>query len=110
MEKFKALPGSDDAKVAFGDKFDSWLVSDKSLSATEETREKALITYQKDSKDEALIGELRLFTKRLSKEAPENVANGGARIAKNQMMLSENTFFSDNGMEVSLSPQIKSTL
>jgi hypothetical protein len=72
VDKFKATPGSDDIKLSLGAQFDAWLVSDKALGATEDNLEQALISYQKDSKDEALIGELRLFTKKLAKEAQEN--------------------------------------
>lgn len=73
ISKFKALPEADAIQINYGKDLDGWAVSERNLSVSEDVMEKTLIGYQKESKDEALIGELRLYVKKVSKATQEKI-------------------------------------
>jgi hypothetical protein len=82
IAKFKALPDVDDVRVSMGKNLDGWAVSEKTLSKNEDEYEQALIGFQKDAKGDALVGELRLYAKKLSKGAQADAAEFEARLLK----------------------------
>jgi len=85
MAAFKALPDADDIRLGAGANFDDLIFSEKNLASHEEELEKALISIQKDSKDDALIGELRLYAKKTAQgfqnDLP-NIESNHAKMAK----------------------------
>lgn len=92
MQKFKAEPDADDIRIMMGANFDGWAVSEKCLSKNEDSFEQALINYQKDSKGDALVGELRLYTKKFSKASQEAAAEYQSRIAKSDKEVATGKF------------------
>jgi hypothetical protein len=89
IAKFKALPEADATRLDMGANFDDWAVSEKALAKNEENLEKTLINYQKDARDEALIGELRLYTKKIAKDCQENIPEYERRCADNKKAVEE---------------------
>lgn len=89
IAKFKAMPEADAIRLDMGKNFDGWAVSDKNLSATEDDQEKALIGFQQESKEEALIGELHLYTKKVAKNCQENIPEYETRIVKTKKEVDE---------------------
>lgn len=104
--KFKALPEADAIRLNMDKNLDGWAVSEKNLSATEEAQEKVLIGFQKDAKDEALIGELRLYTKKVAKACQESIPDIEARITQHKKDL-ENGNWTVQNMKVPLTDQDK---
>lgn len=97
IAKFKALPNSDDYRLNLGANLDGWSVSDKNYSKREDDMEKSLIELQKNAKDEALIGELRLFAKKRGQDSQGKVAEFESRLAKTQKSLQTGKLQDDNG-------------
>lgn len=89
IAKFKAIPEADAIRLTFDKGFDGWAVSDKSYSNQEEVFETALIGYQKDAKEEALIGELRLYAKKIAKTDQEQIADYESRLEKARKIQAE---------------------
>lgn len=89
IAKFKAIPEADAIRLTFDKEFDGWAVSDKSYSNQEEVFETALINYQKDAKEEALIGELRLYAKKIAKTDQEQIADYESKLEKARKILAE---------------------
>jgi len=96
IAKFKALPEADAIRIAIGDKsFNSWLISEKNLAQTDDQQEQALITIQKDAKDDPLIGELRLYAKKLAKTCQEDIPDYEGRLSKTTKDLAQGQMTTD---------------
>ena len=95
IAKFKALPDAEDIKLTLDKGFDTWTVSEKNLSKTEDNLENNLIAKQKDAKEDALIGDLHLYTKKLAKGFHEEVPDEESRLTKTQKELTDGKFTVD---------------
>jgi hypothetical protein len=78
--------------MQFDKNLDGWSISEKNLAENEESMEKVLIQFQKDSKEEALIGELRLYAKKVAKHSQEEIPDYESREAKAKKELAEGKF------------------
>ena len=90
IAKFKADPAADEMRMEAT--FDSYAVSDKAMGEEEEVREKALIAFQKDAKEEALIGELRLYARKAAKGYQENLAEREGLLVKRKKELASGNY------------------
>jgi len=102
VDAFKVSPDADNTRLVLGDKFDGWSVSEKNLGTAEEALDQKIVTIQKDAKDEALIGEYRIWIKGVSKNAQENLPVNENKLLKFQKMLDQNQMILDNGAKVAL--------
>ena len=73
IDAFKALPTaeSDLVRMNLGAAFDNLAISEKNYSTRSDVLESNLISKQKDAKEDALIGELRLYAKTISSQSQE---------------------------------------
>lgn len=90
IAKFKANPEADEMRMTLG--FDNLAVSEKAMGEEEEVREKALIAFQKDAKEEALIGELRLYAKKTAKGYQENAAEVEGLLVKRKKEIASGSY------------------
>jgi len=90
--QFKAMPEADSFRMALDTGIDTWDVSEKKLAANEDAYEQALIGFQKDAREEALIGEYRLYTKKLQQGAQDLAVDYESRSAKTRKELADGNF------------------
>jgi len=95
IKKFKALPESDDIRVNFDKNMYSWSVSDKSYLTRKEEFDNAVVGYEKDFKDDLLIDELRIYTKKLIKLTQENIGYLEGRLSRVKKEVAEGKTLKD---------------
>ena len=91
VDQFNALPEADGFRLALDPNLDSWDISSKNLAEHEEALEKGLISLQKDAKEDALIGEYRLYAKKLGQAAQEQCADFESRLIQARKDLATGT-------------------
>ncbi|BDU74159.1 hypothetical protein [Mesoterricola silvestris] len=92
ITQFKALPQADEYRLALDKGLDTWDISDKKLAENEEAMEKALIGFQKDAREDALIGEYRLYAKKMARTAQEQEAEYDSRRINTRKEMERGTF------------------
>ena len=107
IAKFKALPNADAIRLDLDKNLDGWSVSEKNLSQKEDNLEKILINFQKEAKEEALIGDLHLYAKKMAKESQEQGPEYQGRLDKTKKQLDTGQVILDNGTGVPMPENIK---
>jgi len=111
VDAFKALPEADAIRIDMGDaNFDTWSLSEKCLSKNEEIMDAKLVSIQKDARDEALIGEYRIYAKGLGKTWQGDIPVKEDRGKKYQVQLSEGIFVLSDGKKVPMDDSTRKTV
>lgn len=95
IKKFKSLPESDDIRIYFDKNFYGWSVSERSFNLRKENFEPTIASYEKDFNGDALIDELRIYSKRVQRNAQDLITRHEKSIQQRQKELTEGKWMID---------------
>jgi len=90
IAKFQALPDAMPIQIGMGTtNFQRTLLGDQSLAQVDEQQDRALIALEKDAKDDALIGELKLYAQKIASTARDQGTELEAGLSQTQQALND---------------------